>query len=64
MAKPIQLTNKDYAKAVQRTVTIEVTIRPALRRWWLFRIWLAVRLARLAAWVGGTSFVLNKDDEA
>lgn len=64
MAKSIPLTSADYGKAVSRTVTIEVTVSRNVRRWWFFRLWLAVQIARLAAWVGGTRFVLNHGEQA
>lgn len=59
MAKVHDLTNKDYVSAVRKSVTIQVRVKTTVVWWWSLRLSLAVALARLAAWVGGTSLEIG-----
>lgn len=55
----VSMSSKDYAGAVRKSVTIQVRVKTSVVWWWSLRLTLAVQLARLAAWVGGTSLEIG-----
>ncbi len=48
------------ANRVLRDFTIDVEVRVVNRRWVKLRLWLAVRLCHLAAWIGGMGLKVNQ----
>jgi uncharacterized membrane protein len=48
------------ARDTLKRITINVEVRVVNLRWVKMRLWLAVRLCHLAAWVGGIGLKVNQ----
>jgi hypothetical protein len=58
MSKPIIF---DAQKLVREQMEMTVEIRIVNLRWVKIRLWIAVQLCRLAAWIGGYGLKINQE---
>ncbi|MBE9478880.1 MAG: hypothetical protein IMY80_02860 [Chloroflexi bacterium] len=58
MAKDIFVID---AKESARQLTMQVEVRVVNLRWVKMRLWLAVKICRFAAWIGGIGLEINQE---